>query len=86
VTYALLSESFPVARKQHRCIWCGEAIPVGEKYRRERSVYDGNLQNFAWHPECAQDQQDELAAGGDAEFMQYSAERATRSMKENKHG
>ena len=24
MSYQLIRETFPVARKQHRCIWCGE--------------------------------------------------------------
>ena len=53
--YSLLSEKTVAARKPHRCIWCGEPIATGETYVRERSVYDGNMQNFAWHPECRRD-------------------------------
>jgi hypothetical protein len=75
MSYALLSETFPVAKKRHRCIWCGQHIEPGEKYRRERSVYDGSMQDFAWHPECADDQQEGLRSGDDAEFIAYSAER-----------
>jgi hypothetical protein len=45
VSYTLLSESTPVARKAHRCIWCGERIAAGERYTHERSIYDGGFQN-----------------------------------------
>lgn len=74
MTYALLSESWPVARKQHRCIWCGEPIPIGEKYRREYSVFDGHFQNHAWHSECDDDARDYFSSGEDV-FIPYSAER-----------
>lgn len=76
----LLSESFPVARKRHRCIWCGDAIDPGTKYRRERSVYDG-MQDHAWHLECDSDAK-ECFADGDVEFMPYSAERPTEPTKD----
>lgn len=79
MSYALLSETFPVARKQHRCIWCGEAIPVGMKHRREKSVFDGNMQDFRWHDECAQAQQDEIRATGEPEFEAYQNERPLQS-------
>lgn len=52
MSYSLLSETTPRAVKQHKCIWCGEPILVGERYVRERSNYDGHMQNFAWHREC----------------------------------
>lgn len=52
MSYTLLSETTPKARKEHRCIWCGEPILVGERYRCERSVYDGQMQYHKWHLEC----------------------------------
>lgn len=78
MSYALLRDSWPIARKKHRCIWCGEFILVGEKYRREQSVYDGEFQNHAWHPECNTDAQDYFLEFGDEEFSAYSAERPKR--------
>jgi hypothetical protein len=29
VSYSLLSETRPIARKDHRCIWCGQKIEKG---------------------------------------------------------
>lgn len=82
MSYTLLAETFPVARKRHRCIWCGQVIQLGEKYRRIRSVYDGCMQDQKWHPECADAQQAEAAEipewGG--EFIPYDNE---RPMKES---
>lgn len=75
MTYALLAESFPTARKRHRCIWCGQHIAPGEKYRREKSVYDGEMQDFKWHPECAEAQQEEGRETGEWEFSSYENER-----------
>lgn len=37
----ILSESRPTARKEHKCDFCGHAIPVGEKYNLQVGVYDG---------------------------------------------
>lgn len=76
--YTLLSESFPVARKQHRCIWCGESILPGEKYRDERSIFDGEFQYHKWHPECcdAAAKDEEMAEWG-GEFSAYDNERPT---------
>ena len=50
--YTLLSETTPVARVPHQCIWCGEVIEKGTRYHHERSIYDGHFQNHKWHPEC----------------------------------
>lgn len=82
--YRLLSETFPVARKQHRCIWCGELILPGEKYRHERSVYDGQMQDHKWHPECAEDQQRDGRETGEWEFIPHSAERPTAGVEGRK--
>ena len=75
MAYHLFSLDDRKARKQHRCIWCGEAITPGDKYQDERSVYDGTFQRMRWHPECRQDACDGWADGDDAEFMPHSAER-----------
>ena len=40
------------ARKQHGCIWCPEPIAVGERYKRQASVYCGDFQSNKYHPEC----------------------------------
>lgn len=75
MTYHLFSCDEHKARKQHRCIWCGEMVNSGERYFREKSVYDGSIQDFAWHPECKADQEQNLRDGGDEEFIAHSAER-----------
>jgi hypothetical protein len=79
VSYSLIRESFPVAAKQHRCIWCGEAIPVGLKHRHEVSSYDGAMQDHRWHMECDDDAK-KCFAEGDQDFLAYSAERPVVTM------
>lgn len=73
MSYDLLSMTHPVARKAHRCIWCGQEIPKGMQYTSERSVFDGEMQNHHWHNECLAD----AHANNDTEweFMSYSNER-----------
>ncbi len=74
MSFQLLSEHTRVARTQHRCIWCGESIVPGERYRDERSVYDGSMQKHRWHLEC-----DEAGAvhfsEGDSEFSPHENDR-----------
>jgi hypothetical protein len=77
--YRLLAESFPVARKQHRCIWCGEPILRGEKYRHERSVYDGEMQDHKWHLECDAAFAEELKYDPTGEFSPHDNERPERT-------
>ena len=82
LTYQLIRESFPVARKQHRCIWCGEAILVGVKHWHEISKYDV-LQNHRWHQECREASCEYFLNGDGPEFSPYENE---RPMKEAPHG
>ena len=77
--YTLLSEAFPVARKQHRCIWCGEHIEPGEKYRAERSVFDGSMQNHHWHLECDEASTDHFLTNG-PEFEPHENERPEKEL------
>ena len=81
MTYSLIRESFPIARKPHRCIWCGETIATGMKYRHEISRYDV-MQNFHWHMECDADAADYFRECGESEFQPYTAERPTAANKE----
>lgn len=48
----LIADEWPVARKEHRCIWCGEPIVIGEKYRRTRLIWEGDPITNKWHKEC----------------------------------
>ena len=52
MSFTLFEKPVRKARIQHRCIWCGQPILIGERYLDERSVYDGYIQRHRWHPEC----------------------------------
>lgn len=71
--YQLIKESFPVAKKEHRCIWCGEDILKGEKYRKEVSVFNG-IQHHSWHLECNSASEKYFQEDG-PEFDAYENER-----------
>ena len=80
MTYQLIHESTPVARKPHRCIWCGEAIGVGVKYHHEISKYD-ELQDHRWHSACRGASYEYFMNGDGPEFSPYENERPTREVQ-----
>lgn len=41
-----------VAKKQHKCNFCGQFINVGDQYERSRLVYDGNAYTWKNHIHC----------------------------------
>lgn len=71
--YTLIRETWPKARKPHRCIWCGETIPVGMQHCHEVSHY-GGLQDHRWHAECRDAGMCYVDDGG-VEFIPYDNER-----------
>lgn len=70
--YELLRLTRPKARKDHVCIWCGELIQRGDTYARESSVYDGDFQDFKWHPECNEAADRFFSSWGEDLFEAYS--------------
>lgn len=75
MTYHLFSDTVRRAAKQHRCIWCGQAINKGDSYHDERSVADDSFQNHRWHPECKAYANEDMLGGGDWEFLAWSNDR-----------
>lgn len=47
-----LSTSNPKARKDHKCSWCGQFIPKGEKYERGTCKFDGLIYTWKNHECC----------------------------------
>lgn len=80
MSYTLFSEKTVKAKKNHRCIWCGQSIEAGSKYVRESSIYYGDFQNFAWHDECRAYAMDNYFNEGEEEFLGFSQERPTLEM------
>lgn len=74
MSYRLIRDSHPVARKDHKCIWCGQAIKQGSRYRYELSEYEGELQKHHWHTECEISASDYFLDFG-PEFDLYENER-----------
>lgn len=67
-------ETYPTARKEHVCEFCGEKIAIGQKYVRQTTIYDGTIYDFAIHQECNEvayelnmyDDCDDLGLDGDS--------------------
>jgi len=64
----------PKARKEHRCIYCGGPIVVGEQYTQQTGYYDGEAYTNRYHAECFDDCAEEFRQSGDWEFTPHSAE------------
>lgn len=47
-----LSITTPIARKQYRCIWCGQWIEKGEKHVVFRNIFEGRINADRYHNEC----------------------------------
>ena len=78
MSYQLLSNSYPVARKDYPCIWCPETIAKGTKHRHERSKYEGEFQDHRWHVECNDAAQAYFRKYGEDEFEPHANKRGTR--------
>ena len=47
-----LKRSYPTAKKEHKCMYCGGIIKVGEKYERQTNKYDNQIYDWVCHLEC----------------------------------
>jgi hypothetical protein len=68
--------TFHAGRKVHKCIWCGETIPVGEKMAHFKGTFLGQFQNWRMHQECydaVKDDDDILTEG----FEEYEGKRGS---------
>lgn len=77
MSYQLLSETHPVARKDYRCIWCPENILKGEKHVHESSKFDGDFQDHRLHMECKAASDLYFHESGDGEFEPHACKRGT---------
>ena len=76
MSYDLLKSIERTARrKAHKCIWCGEAINIGDRYVYQAGVFEGDFQCDEWHPECNRASQDYFRESHEEEFDPYSNER-----------
>lgn len=81
MSYQLLSKTEPKARKNHKCIWCGELIEVGLVHVHESSKFEGDFQDHRWHPECWTAAGEFFAINGEDYFMPGEFKRGTMEEK-----
>ncbi len=48
----ILKEITPVARKEHKCMFCYGTIRKGQKYLRQTNICDGIVGDWVCHMEC----------------------------------
>jgi hypothetical protein len=48
----VLKTTSPIARKSHKCMFCGCEIEEGKVYHRSTNVYDGTIYDWITHVEC----------------------------------
>ena len=81
MSYQLLSETTPKARKDYVCIWCGEAIPKATVHEYKVGKYDGELQCDRFHPECSKASTKHFREEGAEEFIPYDFNRGSTEPK-----
>ena len=72
------------ARKPHLCMSCGEAIRIGEQYRRWRCYDSGDVGTVKMHPECHEMHNEDNRGLGFWEFTPFSHERPERTQEGEK--
>lgn len=63
-----------VARKHHRCTWCGQGIWPGDTYSTWGSIDGEHWFTNKMHTACQGAMHADIAAGGDREYMPWSNE------------
>ena len=48
-----IKETSHIARKEHRCLFCGDVIKVGERYKAWTSVEGDEITTDKYHENCA---------------------------------
>lgn len=80
----VISSGKAVAKKRHRCTWCGEWIEAGESYTKEFVKVGGDPSWNKLHPECDLALADLCASeGGSCEYTPYDNERPARTSNGN---
>jgi hypothetical protein len=74
MSWTCLSESTPVARKDHKCSWCGQPIPKATRYVYSSGVWEDRIVVNKMHPGCAEAAAEDYRMYGEG-FTPYDNER-----------
>lgn len=50
----ILKQTEPIAKKEHKCMFCGSSINVGTKYDKQTIVFENVIYDWAVHKECSE--------------------------------
>jgi len=70
------------ARKQHKCMNCGEKILIGEAYNKWTTFNCGDVGINKMHIECYE----ALSGDGEFEYSLYDGERPSKRSLGDEHG
>ena len=76
-----LSLTEPIARKVHRCSWCGEIIPVKTRYSRWVGIFEGDFQSNKMYLECHKAQQKYTESWDDGLYAPHEHRRGSTHEK-----
>jgi hypothetical protein len=85
VSWTQLSESTPLARKDHKCSWCGQPIPKGTRYAYSSGIFEGRMVVNKMHPECDAAAIEDFREWGEG-FTPYDNERPSPATQRDQHG
>lgn len=73
----ILTDKEIVLKREHKCIWCGEAIHEKVTCWFQKVVHDGGIQSRYWHLACyaAVLDEDAMSRGEEIDFTEYERKR-----------
>ena len=51
----LLKSKEPIAKKNHKCMWCNLRIAKGDRYVYQVGIQNGDFFAAKWHFKCVED-------------------------------
>lgn len=81
MSWELLSDTEPIARQAHKCVWCGGEIAKGAKHHVQTGKMAGEFHSNRYHPECMAAAVQLWAEDPDDGFDAFSFKRGTTEEK-----
>jgi len=83
MSYQVISTTLPTAKKEHKCIWCGESILINELHAKDVGVYECDFQSNRYHIECYNASHTYFKESGENCFEPYDNKRGSTEEKSN---